>query len=69
MNSSEDDTKEINNLSFNSDFTCFAMATSRGFKIFRLNPTALLQERDFGAPLKIVEMIGRSNLLALVGFP
>jgi len=45
-----------------------ALATNKGFKIYSVEPFELKQSRDFGAPLQLVEMINRSNLLALVGF-
>lgn len=45
-----------------------AVATNKGFKIYTVEPFELKQSRDFGAPLQIVEMVNRSNLLALVGY-
>lgn len=45
-----------------------ALATSKGFKIFATQPLKLKQSRDLGAPLQMVEMVDRSNLLAFVGF-
>jgi|JI9StandDraft_1071089.scaffolds.fasta_scaffold577525_1 hypothetical protein len=45
-----------------------ALATSKGFKILSTQPLKLKQSRDLGAPLQMVEMVDRSNLLAFVGF-
>lgn len=36
--------------------------------MFTTQPLKLKQARDLAAPLQIVEMVDRSNLLALVGF-
>jgi len=44
------------------------LATSKGFKIMSTQPLKLKQSRDLGAPLQMVEMVDRSNLLAFVGF-
>ena len=44
-----------------------AMATDIGFKIYATNPLTLRQDRDFGAPIEICEIVDRSNLIALVG--
>jgi len=45
-----------------------ALATNRGFRVYTTQPLKLKQARDLGASLLIVEMVDRSNLLALVGF-
>jgi hypothetical protein len=55
-------------VSFNWDCSCIALATTRGFRVFTTQPLKLKQTRDLGASLQIVEMVDRSNLLALVGF-
>ncbi|KAK4481648.1 hypothetical protein RD792_012555 [Penstemon davidsonii] len=52
--------------SFNQDNSCFAIGTRNGFKIFDCNTGRLLYQRDVGAFI-IVEMLYRSNLLAIVG--
>lgn len=44
----------IHGIRFNGDHTCMAVATSRGFKIYTVEPFELKQTRDFGAPLQIV---------------
>ena len=67
MDNSSFNHETINYICFNVDNTCLAMGTSRGFKVYSTDPFMLKQERDFGAPIQIIEMINRSNLLALVG--
>ncbi|GER43615.1 autophagy-related protein [Striga asiatica] len=52
--------------SFNQDNSCFAIGTKDGFKIFDCDTGRLLYERVVGA-FNIVEMLYRSNLLAIVG--
>jgi hypothetical protein len=61
-------TEIIHTVTFNADGSCVSLATNKGFKIFTTDPLKLRQHRDLGAPLQFVEMLGRSNLLALVGF-
>ena len=60
--------ESINCISYNPDNSCLALATNKGFKIYATDPLSLKQDRDFGAPIQIIEMINRSNLVALVGF-
>lgn len=60
--------KIIHSTSFNADNSLMAIATNVGFKIYSTSPTSLKQERDFGAPIQICELIDRSNLMGLVGF-
>jgi hypothetical protein len=44
-----------------------ALATSIGFKIYSLYPLALRHQRDFGTPLQFVELVGKTNLIGIVG--
>jgi hypothetical protein len=57
----------INSVSFNSDRSFMGLATSTGFKIYSLHPFALRHQRDFGTPLQFVELIGKTNLIGIVG--
>lgn len=57
----------IHSISYNSDSSLMALATDIGIKIYSTNPLVLKQDRDFGAPIEICELIDRSNLMALVG--
>lgn len=54
-------------VSFNQDSSCFAVGTERGFKIFSTYPFTDKYERVMGGGIGIVEMLYKSNILALVG--
>lgn len=58
----------IHSVSFNSDNSLMSIATNVGFKIYETSPVSVKQERDFGAPIQICELVDRSNLIGLVGF-
>eukprot|EP00760_Papus_ankaliazontas_P004616 PhM_4_TR11990/c0_g1_i1/m.63792 len=54
--------------SFNQDSACFSVGTTRGFCIFNCDPFKETYRRAFpGGGIGIVEMMWRSNILALVG--
>lgn len=53
--------------SFNQDQSCFAVGTETGFKVFASNPFRDSHKRRLGGGIRIVEMMHRTNLLALVG--
>ncbi len=53
--------------SFNQDASCFTMGTEKGFIIYNSVPFIESFERPFDAGIGIVEMLYRSNILALVG--
>ena len=57
----------INSVSFNEDRSFIALATSTGFKVYSTQPFALRHYRDFGTPLQFVELVGRTNLIGIVG--
>ncbi|GMH30502.1 hypothetical protein Nepgr_032345 [Nepenthes gracilis] len=62
-----DDT-ELLNVSWNQDYSCFAAATSRGFRIYSCDPFKETLRRDMNVgEFGIVEMLFRCNILALVG--
>lgn len=68
MESTTNQTKEvINSVSFNQDRSFMALATSIGFKIYSLQHFALRHQRDFGTPLQFVELVGKTNLIGIVG--
>ncbi|KAF8102054.1 hypothetical protein N665_0201s0343 [Sinapis alba] len=64
----DSDGAELVSVSWNQDYTCFASGTSHGFRIYNSEPfkeTFRRELKDGG--FKIVEMLFRSNILALVG--
>ena len=58
---------KILGISFNQDQGCFSCATEKGFKIFNTYPFKDTFQRDFDGGIGIVEMLYRSNILAIVG--
>ncbi|KAL5248223.1 hypothetical protein ACHWQZ_G017415 [Mnemiopsis leidyi] len=61
--------KSIQNITFNQTNTCFAVAMETGYRVYNLEPLAELTQgsfEDFGS-VRIVEMLHRSNFIALVG--
>jgi len=59
--------EKINSISYNADNSFMAIATSIGFRIYGIQPLVLRQFRDLGTPLQLVELIGRTNLIGMVG--
>jgi len=55
-------------ISFNQDAGCFAVGSDRGFRIYNVDPFQEMFHRDFShGGIGIIEMLFRSNILALVG--
>ena len=54
-------------VSFNQDSSCFALGTERGFKVYSSFPFKDKYERVLEGGIGIVEMLYRSNIIALVG--
>ncbi|KAJ5573979.1 phosphatidylinositol 3-5-bisphosphate-binding protein [Penicillium hispanicum] len=52
---------------FNNDSSCFSVGLDTGFCVFNANPCELKVSRDFNAGIGVVEMLGQSNYLAIVG--
>ena len=57
----------ITNITFNKDNSCFAISTEKGFKIYNSYPFEGPYERLMGGGLGVVEMLYKSNYLALIG--
>ncbi|XVF41258.1 hypothetical protein PTKIN_Ptkin01aG0266400 [Pterospermum kingtungense] len=59
---------ELLSVSWNQDYGCFAAGTSHGFRIYNCQPFKETFRRDLKTGgFKIVEMLFRCNILALVG--
>ncbi|WCJ31373.1 WD repeat domain phosphoinositide-interacting protein 3 [Euphorbia peplus] len=59
---------ELLSISWNQDYGCFAAGTNWGFRIYNCQPFKETFRRDIkSGGFKIVEMLFRSNILALVG--
>ncbi|KAL7712881.1 WD repeat protein [Entamoeba marina] len=56
-------------ISFNQDFSCFALGTTKGFCVFGIEQTRLRErfKRNFNGGVGIIELLYKSNLVALVG--
>ena len=54
-------------VSFNQDSSCFVIGTQRGFKIYSSYPLKNSYERILDGGIGIVEMLYKSNIIALVG--
>ncbi|CAG9319613.1 unnamed protein product [Blepharisma stoltei] len=52
---------------FNQDYSCFTLGTDSGFRIFNTYPLKYCFRRDFPGGFGIVELLYRSNIVALVG--
>ena len=61
------DTNSILYISFNQDSSCFALGTENGFCIYNTIPFKDSFIRDMKGGIGIIEMLNRSNILALVG--
>jgi len=54
-------------MSYNLERSSFAIGTTRGFRVFIINPFRYRFGRDWGKGIGVAELLMRSNLLALVG--
>lgn len=54
-------------MGFNQDAGCFTCGTSGGFRIFNTFPFKDTFHREFDGGIGIVEMLYRTNIIALVG--
>ncbi|RDA95357.1 hypothetical protein CP533_3481 [Ophiocordyceps camponoti-saundersi (nom. inval.)] len=54
-------------VSFNNDSSCFAVGLESGICVFHTKSCLLKASRDFNAGIGLVQMMGKTNYLALVG--
>ena len=63
----EEDKRVVLFAGFNQDAGCIAIGVQNGFKIFNSTPLKKTFERVFEGGISYVEMLYRTNILALVG--
>ncbi|XP_077993743.1 WD repeat domain phosphoinositide-interacting protein 4-like [Glandiceps talaboti] len=61
--------KEVINIRFNQDHSCFACAMETGIRIYNVEPLVekLHLDKDEVGSIGLIEMLRRTNLLAIVG--
>lgn len=67
VDSKPKNTNSILYISFNQDASCFALGTETGFCIYNSLPFKDSFIRNMNGGIGIIEMLNRSNILALVG--
>ncbi|EXK33230.1 hypothetical protein FOXG_06070 [Fusarium oxysporum f. sp. lycopersici 4287] len=60
-------TEAVLSVSFNNDASCFSVGLGSGICIFHTKSCLLKASRDFNAGIGLVQMMGTTNYLALVG--
>ena len=63
----ESEQETIHDINFNQDQGCFAVATSSGFWVFNTHEFQSTFKRAFEGGVRLVEMLYRTNIVALVG--
>ncbi|OAF70651.1 hypothetical protein A3Q56_01587 [Intoshia linei] len=68
MNNIDRPTKTcLNSLTWNQNYTCFTVATDRGFMVYNVDPIDNGRYHSFNSGIKIACMLYRCNYVALVG--
>jgi WD40 repeat protein len=52
---------------FNQDGSCFVVGTKKGFRIYNTYPFRCLIKREIDGGISIIEILNRTNIIALVG--
>ncbi|XP_020086310.1 autophagy-related protein 18c-like [Ananas comosus] len=64
----DDEEAELLSVNWNQDYGCFSAGTTNGFRIYNCDPFKETLRRELkGGGFRIVEMLFRCNILALVG--
>ena len=58
--------EEITHISFNQEQDAFAVGTTNGFWIFSIEPFQMRIRRVIEGGVKVVQMVGKSNLILLI---
>jgi WD40 repeat protein len=61
------DENKLLHFNYNHNSSCFAIGTEKGFIVYDIEPFRVRFKRDLNGGIGIVEMLDRSNVLALVG--
>ena len=64
-----DGREQIRAMEFNQDASCIALGTNDGFRVFIADPLQCQFERRELGPIKLVELLFRNQIVALVGGP
>ena len=68
LENNNNNSQKILCLAFNQDSSCFACGTENGFVIYDSDPVReRFRQDNIGGAIGIVEMLFKSNILALVG--
>ena len=67
MNEIQEEDDTMISVSFNQDNSCFSLGTQRGFKIYQTYPFRGPYEKIMNGGIGAVEMLYKSNFLALLG--
>ena len=59
--------ENILHIAFNQDGSCFCLGTNKGYIIYNISPLKKLCQREFKDGIKIIEMLKKTNILAIVG--
>ena len=57
----------ILHIAFNQDGSCFCLGTNKGYIIYNISPLQKLCQREFKDGIKLIEMLKKTNILAIVG--
>ena len=59
----------MNFVTFNQDFSCLAVGTRNGYRIYNCDPFGKVYEQKEGGDVSIIEMLFSTSLVALILSP